>query len=193
VRTNRCYVLGLSAAGLLMLLLAPSSAGAKNMCNASHSSNIASDNVARVYGKHGHVFACLNRNGKTWKLAGAAHRRSHFALAGKWVAWTKSVSEGEETLVAKLFIPDGQAHDTDFPYPASGDVGKVAIKSDGAVAYAASYDSAAPNVFGEKRMNRLSLLSNDSNSVVVSSLTSGPGKAVTWKYDGGRSGEATLY
>jgi hypothetical protein len=176
-----------------MLYLAPSSVGAKDRCNVSHSSKIASDNSARVYGKHGHVFACLNRNGKTWKLAGASHRGSHFALAGKWVAWTKSMSGGEETLVAKLFIPDGRAHDTDFPYPASGDVRKVAIKSDGAVAYAASYDSAPPNVIGEKRMNHLSLLSNDSGSVLVSSLTSGPGKVVTWKYEGGGSGEATLY
>ena len=191
--TNRCYLLGLAAAALLMLLLAPSSAGAKNKCSASHSSTIASDNFARVYAKHGNVFACLIRNGKTRKLAGASPRHRHFALAGKWVAWTKTVSQGFETMVAKLFIPDGRDHDTDFPYGASGDVGRLALKPDGAVAWAVSYQSAPPNVFGEVRKNHIRLLSNDSNSVVVSSLRSGPGKVVTWKYSDGTSGHATLY
>jgi hypothetical protein len=175
-----------------MLLLVPVRAGANNKCNAPHSSTIASDRFARVYAKHGKVFACVNRSGKTWKLTGASSRHSHFALAGKWVAWTKTLSL-DETLAAKLFVPDGHDHDSDFPYYASGDLGKVVIKPDGAVAWAASYQSAAPNVFGEDRKNHLRLLSNDSNSVVVSSLKSGPRRLVTWKYDDGTSGQAPLY
>jgi hypothetical protein len=189
---RRCLVPGLAAAGLLTLLLSPATAGAFNKCNPPRSSTIASDRFARVYAKHGKVFACLSRNCTTWKLPGASRRHSHFALAGKWVAWTKPLTF-DLTRASKLFIPDGRAHDRDFPYGASGDIGKIVIKPDGAVAWAASYQSAPPNVLGERRKSHLSPLSQDLNPVVVSSLKSGPGKLVTWKYSDGTSGHAALY
>jgi hypothetical protein len=177
---------------VLTLLLAAASAGAASKCAAPHSSTIASDGAARIYAKHGKVYACLNRNGVTWKLAGASRRHSHFALAGKWVAWTKPLTF-DLTRAAKLFIPDGRSHDRDFPYDASGEIGKIVIKPDGALAWAASYQSAPPNVLGERRKGSLTALSQDLNSVVVSSLKPGPGKLVRWRYGDGSKGHAALY
>lgn len=194
MRATRNSGLSLAILALLLLAFLPASAAAKkSKCKPKHSTTLANDSVARVYAKNGSAFACLKHTGKKRKLTGATPGSDLFSLGGKWVVWT-STGSAPRSMVNKMFIPDGSSHDNNFPFDTNGHVEGVVIKSDGAAAWVFSSSGASTIVQGQDRSNHPpDQLSDDTKNAVGSSLKSGSGHQIHWKYSDGTSGHASLY
>ena len=188
-------VVGAGAAALLALATADA---APAHCTAGKT--IATDSYARVYGNsNDSVVACIKATGVKRQLGGASASTDHFALAGKWVAWTSSDTSSTNpahSIVNLMHISDGSIPNQ-FPFDTNDAVKKVVVKSDGASAWAAKpsdYPNSLRYVQGFDRSNHPpDSLSDDTKDVKPASLTSLPGHAISWKYTDGSSGTANLF
>ncbi len=156
---------------------------------------LAADSYARVYANvHGNAFVCVKATGKTRRLSGGT-TSGHFALGGKWVAWT-STGSATNSQVTVMHIPDGLVPST-YPFDTNDNIGKVVVKSDGAAAWAATpsdYPDTMRYVQGTDRSNHPpDQLSDDTKDVKPGTLRSLAGHAIGWHYTDGSTGSANLY
>ena len=99
--------------------------------------------------------------------------------------WTTDGS-ATRSVVNKMYIPDGKSHDSNFPFDTNGHVEGVVIKKDGAAAWVFSSSGASTIVQGQDRKNHPpDQLSDDTKDAVGSSLKSGKGHEIHWKYTDG--------
>lgn len=190
---NFRLVLASLAAGALLASLPAAADAKKNKCKVKNSTTLASDKQARVYSKNGAAIACVKKSGKKRTLSGASPTDDLFALGGKWVVWTTNGS-ATRSVVNKMYIPDGKSHDSNFPFDTNGHVEGVVIKKDGAAAWVFSSSGASTIVQGQDRKNHPpDQLSDDTKDAVGSSLKSGTGHEIHWKYTDGSSDSANLY
>ena len=172
-------------------LMAASPAVAANGCPPSGATTLAHDSYATVYWQSSAKasFVCVNASGHKTLLKGAKLKDA-YGLGGQWVAFTTG-----RTTVHAFFIPTG-ASASGFPFGVGDTVDTVVVKSDGAVAWLAEVDPSVGNnyVQGTDRKNHSpDELSDDSQNVVPHSLKSLSGHTISWKYDGGGTGTASLF
>lgn len=171
----------------------PAAAEAKSKCNSKNSTTLASDKYVRVFGKNGKAVACYKPSGNRTKLAGASPTTDLFSVGGKWVVFTSNGS-ATRSMVSKLKASDGKIHDNNFPFDTNGHVEGIVIKKDGAAAWVFSSEGASTIVQGQDRKNHPpDQLSDDTKNAVGTSLKSGPGHQIHWKYTDGSSDSAQLY
>jgi hypothetical protein len=176
------------AAVAMTAALAPAQAdAAPRKCYGPNTYEVgATNSYARTFEKNGNVFVCVKATGRTTQLQGAAASEHTFAIAGQYVAWS-SGSEGARLRV--LYIPTRR---TTFNWT-SDRVEKIALKSNGAVAWAATPDDFPTYVQGTERRNHSpNMLSDDERSVDSSSLRISGGRAA-WRYTDGTSGSGRLF
>lgn len=186
---------GVGAAALFALGSAKASS---THCTAG--TTIANDSYARVYGNSNDTaVVCIKANGLKRRLKGASASTDHFALAGKWVAWTSSDNVSgnpSHSVVNVMHIPDGSVPNQ-FPFDTNDAVKRVVVKSDGASAWAAKpsdYPNTLRYVQGMDRSNHPpDSLSDDTKDVKPGSLKSLAGHTISWKYTDGSTGTATLF
>jgi hypothetical protein len=172
-------------------VLAAAPASAVSSCAPAGSTALAHDTYATVYWQPSvnKSFVCVNSTGHRTLLKGAKQLDA-YALGGQWVAYTTA-----RNVVHAFFIPSGaKAHG--FPFGVGDTVDTVVVKSDGAVAWLAEVDPSVGSnyVQGTDRKNHEpDELSDDSRNVTPFSLKSLSGHRISWKYDGGGTGTASLF
>ena len=168
--------------------MAPAQAdAAPRKCQPANSYEVgATNSYARTYEKNGNVFVCVKSTGRTTQLQGAQASEHTFAINGRYVAWS-SGSEGARVRV--LYIPTRR---TTFSW--TGDrVEKIALKSNGAVAWADTDEDGLTSAHGTERRNHSPQIFSDSDRQVDSgSLRISGGKAV-FRYTDGTSGSGRLF
>jgi hypothetical protein len=205
----RAVLTSTSLAAVALALGTTSVAQAKRTCNPAHSKTVVSNNFARVYGKSGKAYVCQRSNGKTRLLTGAkpsCNRKDFgaicddFALGGPWVAWTRKNPNDVDVIGPRLTvmsIPSGSIDHQLYPtMRRDGEIYRIVLLSDGAVAWAESISDGgagafAVAVFGTdiKRhpIDRLDSCEGGVSSqvscyITASSLRITSGKTVEWKY-----------
>ena len=147
-------------AAITVSLLSASVAQAKPTCNPAGSKTVVSSSVARVYGKGGKAYVCQRSNGKTRLLAGAkpsCNRKDFgaicddFALGGKWVAWTQKNPNDVDVIGPRLTVmsvPSGSINHRLYPtHRREGEIYRIVLLSDGAVAWAESISDGGAGAF----------------------------------------------
>jgi hypothetical protein len=194
---------------LALSLLSASVAQAKRTCSPAHSKTVVSSSFARVYGKDGKAYVCQRSNGKTRLLTGgkpSCNRKDFgaicddFALGGKWVAWTRKNPNDVDVIGPRLtvmYIPSGSINHRLYPTNRrEGEIYRIVLLSDGAVAWAESISDGgagafAVAVFGtdvkDHPIDRLDSCGGGAFSEVscyidASSLRISSGKTVEWNY-----------
>jgi hypothetical protein len=189
---------GLRAVVYVVALLAALAVGvplasASQHCQPNGSRTLASDSYARVYGKTGNAYVCVKATGATTRLKGASPVNDRFALGGQWVAYSSSTTH---SVVNVMHIPN-HGIPNGFPFDTGDRVNGVVVKSDGAVAWAATPQPAGSGftyVEGTDRRNHSpDQFSDDTKNVVGSSLRSLAGRAISWRYTDGSSGHTNLF
>jgi hypothetical protein len=193
---KRGNMIGL-AIGLVAIAAVPLTGAQAAAKHCTQFKTLAIDSFARVYGKlNDRAFVCVKSTGSTRRLKGASASGDHFALAGKWVAWTSSASSTPHSVVNVMHIPDG-AIPAQFPFNTNDNVNKVVVKSDGASAWAATpsdYPNTLRYVQGMDRSNHTpDSLSDDTKDVKPGSLQSPSGHKIRWRYTDGSIGTAKLF
>lgn len=185
------------AIGLVAVASVPLAGAQAAARHCTQAKTLAVDSYARVYGKPSDkAFVCVKSTGLTRRLTGASASGDHFALAGKWVAWTSSASSTPHSVVNVIHIPDG-AIPRSFPFNTNDDVNKVVVKSDGASAWAAT-PSDYPNTFRyvqgmDRRNHPPDQFSDDTKDLRSGSLRSLSGHKIRWRYTDGSIGTASLF
>lgn len=202
-------LMSMSLATLALELSTTSVAQATRTCSPVHSRLIVSSKFARVYGKGGKAYVCQKSTGKTRLLTGAkpsCNRKDFgaicddFALAGKWVAWTRKNPNDVDVIGPRLTvmsIPSGSINHQLYPTRRrAGEIYKIVLLSDGAVAWTESISDGgggafAVAVFGTDikahPIDRLDSCGGGVSSPVscyirASSLRRTSGKTVEWNY-----------
>lgn len=205
----RATLTSTSLAALVLILGTTSVAEAKRTCNPAHSKTVVGNNFARVYGKSGKAYVCQRSNGKTRLLTGAkpsCNRKDFaaicddFALGGPWVASTRKNPNDVDVIGPRLTvmsIPSGSINHKLYPTARrDGEIYKIVLLSDGAVAWAESISHGgagafAVAVFGtdikHHPVDRLDscgggVLAQVSCCITASLLRLTSGKTVEWNY-----------
>jgi hypothetical protein len=193
-RHPRCTRMAVAALATFAASLAPAALAqaTAQTCKPRHSTTLAGDGYARVYGKNGNAYVCVKANGRTTRLRGATPGNDVFALGGKYVAYS---SGPQDSIVTVMHIPNRRVNPYSYPFDTNMHVEGIVVKSDGAAAWAATSPSDGSTlVQGTDRSNHPpDQFSDDSRTVVTTSLRSLHGKAIGWSYTDGGSGTATLY
>jgi hypothetical protein len=209
---NARLSVALTSAALTALLASPAIAKvaqARPTCAPSHSKTLVSDGFARVYGRKGKAYVCQKSNGKTRLLTGArpsCNRKDFgaicddFALGGTWVAWTRKNPNDVDVLGPRLTVmnvSNGSINQKLYPTARrEGEIYKIVLLSDGAVAWAESISDGgagafAVAVFGtdvkHHPVDRLDTCGGGvsmqvSCYITARSLRVGSGKDVEWNY-----------
>jgi hypothetical protein len=209
---NARLAVALTSASLTALLASPAIvkvAQARPTCTPSHSKTVVSNGFARVYGLKGKAYVCQKSNGKTRLLTGAkpsCNRKDFgaicddFALGGKWVAWTRKNPNDVDVIGPRLTVMNVSSGSIDHKlYPTArreGEIYKVVLLGDGAVAWAESISDGgagafAVAVFGTDIKNhpvdRLDSCGGGVSEqvscyITPRSLRVGSGKSVEWNY-----------
>ena len=209
---NARFAVALTSASLTALLASTAIvnvAQARPTCTPSHSKTLVSNGFARVYGRNGKAYVCQKSNGKTRLLTGAkpsCNRKDFgaicddFALGGKWVGWTRKNPNDVDVLGPRLTVMNVSSGSIDHKlYPTArreGEIYKIVLLSDGAVAWAESISDGgagafAVAVFGtdvkHHPVDRLDTCGGGvsmqvSCYITARSLRVGSGKSVVWNY-----------
>jgi hypothetical protein len=205
IRTSTRSRLALAALATIAASFGPATlAQAKQTCKPKHSSTLASDSYARVYGKNGNAYVCVRASGRTTLLQGASSTGDQFALGGKYVGWSSSPAPDPtnpsllpHSIVTVMHIPDRFINDQWYPFELNETADKIVVLSDGAAAWAMTppaSDGSFTEVQGTDRMGHpADQFSDDHADVVGSSLRVLSGKTITWQYVDGTSGTQTLF
>jgi hypothetical protein len=207
--TRNALRLGLVSIATFAVALGPAAlAQAKTgrSCTPRHSQTLAHDSYARVYGKNGSAYVCINANGRTTRLAGASPAADQFALGGKWVGWSSNpVIDSSNpqpglphSVVTVMHIPDHFINDRWYPGQLNETIDKIVVLSDGAAAWAmtppAGSDSSYTEIQGTDRSGHpADQFSDDHTDVIGSSLRALGGKTITWHYSDATTGTQALY
>lgn len=189
--------LALTAVLATGLAAAPGADAAVNKCKVRGSTTLAQSGASRAYAQGGTVTACLKKTGQRRMLEGVVAGTDVVKVAGQFVAFS-SASMDDATLrsvVNVQRIVDGASPEF-LPNDTNGQVGGIALKNNGAAAWAVTPldDPAMAYVQGTDRSNHTpDLLSDSEQGVDPSSLTSVPGTDVTWRYADGTTGSASLF
>lgn len=209
---NVRLAVALTSASLVALLASSATvtvAQARPTCMPSHSKTLISTGFARVYGRNGKAYVCQKSGGKTRLLTGArpsCNRNDFgaicddFALGGKWVAWTRNNPNDVDVIGPRLAVMNVSSGSIDHTlYPTArreGEIYKIVLLSDGAVAWAESISDGgagafAVAVFGtdvkDHPIDRLDSCGGGVSAqvscyIAASSLRVGSGKSVQWNY-----------
>ncbi|HUO71918.1 MAG TPA: hypothetical protein VMU39_14185 [Solirubrobacteraceae bacterium] len=206
IRNRTRTRLALAALATLAASFGPAAlAQAKQTCTPSHSTTLASDSYARVYGRHGNAYVCIRASGKTSLLQGASPAGDHFALGGTYVGWSSSPAPDPSnpsalphSIVTVMHIPDHRVNDRWYPAELNETVDKIVVLSDGAAAWAMTpppgSDGAFTEIQGTDRAGHpADQFSDDHADVVGSSLHILAGKTIAWRYADGTTGTQTLF
>jgi len=192
--TRHSTRIAIAALAALAASLAPAAiAQAKpQTCSPRHSTTLAGDSYARVYGKHGNAYVCVRASGRTTLLQGATPGNDVFALGGRYVAYS---SGSQDSIVTVMHIPDRHVNPYWYPFDTNMHVEGIVVKSDGAAAWAATSPSDGSTlVQGTDRSHHPpDQFSDDSRTVVTTSLHSLPGMAIGWSYTDGSSDTASPF
>ena len=207
--TRNALRLGLASITTFAVSLGPAAlahANSSRSCNPRHSQALAHDSYARVYGKNGSAYVCINANGRTARLAGASPSADQFALGGKWVGWSSNPvidpsnpqPDVPHSVVTVMHIPDHFINDRWYPGQLNETIDKIVVLSDGAAAWAMTpptgSDSSFTEVQGTDRSGHpADQFSDDHTDVIGGSLRLLHGKMITWRYIDGTSGTQALY
>ena len=215
----RALFISTCVAALALALDTTSAAQTRRTCSPAHSKLLVSDSFARVYGKSDQAYVCQKSNGKTRLLRGArpsCNRKDFgaicddFALGGKWVAWTRKNPNDVDVIGPRLTvmsIPSGSINHHLYPTRRrGGEIYKIVLLSDGAVAWTESISDGgggafAVAVFGTDikghPIDRLDSCGGGVSSQVscyirARSLRRTSGKTVEWNYSPDGVQPATL-
>jgi hypothetical protein len=160
---NARFALALTSASLTAVLASPAIvpvAQARPTCTPSHSRTLVRNAFARVYGRNGKAYVCQKSNGNTRLLTGAkpsCNRKDpgaicdDFALGGKWVAWTRKNPNDVDVIGPRLTVMNITSGSIDHTlYPTArrdGEIYKIVLLSDGAVAWAESISDGGAGAF----------------------------------------------
>ena len=138
--TRHSTRIAVAALAALAASLAPAAiAQAKpQTCSPRHSTTLAGDSYARVYGKHGNAYVCVRASGRTTLLQGATPGNDVFALRGRYVAYS---SGSQDSIVTVMHIPNRHVNPYWYPFDTNMHVEGIVVKSDGAAAWAATSQS----------------------------------------------------
>lgn len=186
-------VTGLAGVSALASGGAQASASASTVthkCDRAHSLTLASNSAARVYGtRTDAAFACLKSTNRSTRLKGASASQDVFVLTGTWVGWTSQ----QRTTVTVMNIRTRKIPGS-FPFGVGDLVVRIAVKSDGAAAWAADVSDGTSYVQGLDRRNHSpDQFSDDTKFVRGASLRSGSGHQISWQYTDGSTGTARLF
>ena len=205
----RATLTSTSLAALVLILGTTSVAEAKRTCNPAHSKTVVGNNFARVYGKSGKAYACQDRTARrgcsrepSRRVIGRTSRR--FATtsrsAARRCAWTRKNPNDVDVIGPRLTvmsIPSGSINHKLYPTARrDGEIYKIVLLSDGAVAWAESISDGgagafAVAVFGtdikHHPVDRLDscgggVLAQVSCYITASLLRLTSGKTVEWNY-----------
>jgi hypothetical protein len=79
--------IAVAAVAAALALVPAAGAQASQKCQPAHSTTLASDSFARVYGRGVSAFVCIRSSGRTIRLNGAMPTTDVFALGGNWVGY----------------------------------------------------------------------------------------------------------
>ena len=183
-------------------VIAPAAAQAKQQkqhCKPAGAQTLASDSYARVYGLNGKAYVCVKSNGKRTLLTDATPSADKFALGGKYVGWTwtdpTDQSSPPDSVITVMHIPDHNVDSYFYPFHTNLKVTKLVVVSDGAAAWALPEDQDGPAIVQgtDRAGNPPDQLSDDSKTLVGSSLHVISGRTIGWSYSDGTTGSQALY
>lgn len=171
-------------------------------CQPGGSHTLAADNYARVYGQNGKAYVCIKSSGKKTLLANATPGTDKFALGGKYVGWTSTdptdSTQPPNDVITVMHIPDHALATNYYPFITNERVDKLVVVSDGAAAWAITPlpndDTGGPIIQGTDRQGHPpDQFSDDSKTLVTTSLHVISGKTIGWSYSDGSTGTQVLY
>jgi hypothetical protein len=171
-------------------------------CQPTGSQTLAADSYARAYGQGGKAYICIKSSGKKTLLANATPGTDKFALGGKYVGWTSTdptdPTEPPNDVITVMHIPDHALATNYYPFHTNERVDKLVVVSDGAAAWALTPlptdDQSNPIIQGTDRQGHPpDQFSDDSKTLVTTSLHVVSGKTVGWSYSDGSTGTQALY
>jgi hypothetical protein len=190
----RCVLVASLAAGLA---ITGPSAQAANKCRFKHTRTLASSRKVRIFAQNGRAKVCYRPSGKRFTLDDTFPGEDAYAVGGRFIGFSISDPEDDSTpehsIVRVFRMPNGGTPEY-LPYRTGAQVDDIVVKRNGAAAWATTHADGTTRVTGTRRKGHApEQLSAAARAVRTTTLTSGSGGRVTWRYTDGTTGSAALY